>query len=236
MDSFGSGEAWPRPAGTVLEGIVGSIAYGLATDSSDTDRLGVFQVGTRKLLGLSWSSSKESRTFRKPDGAYHELGKFCRLALAANPTVLELLFLDSYMLITPIGAELVSLRDRFVSKRVRATYGGYARGELTRLLRAEGVSSEKVASARRKKGRHIRRLVLQLESLLSSGVIQVRLDDAQREECFSFGDLAERNPAELDAWLSSELTRLDALDSGLPDAPDFDAVERFLVATRLGAI
>src|SRR5437868_11290114 len=65
----------PSPSpNVILLGVVGSTAYGLDTESSDKDYLGIYQAPTRMLLGL-----------REPAGTYvehqpddrtlHELGK-----------------------------------------------------------------------------------------------------------------------------------------------------------------
>jgi hypothetical protein len=37
---------------TILQGIVGSTAYGLATPTSDIDRMGVFVAPTKEIVGF----------------------------------------------------------------------------------------------------------------------------------------------------------------------------------------
>ena len=85
----------------VLVGLVGSKAYGLDHAGSDEDYLGVFQLETSTLLGLGRPHETVTNTHLDhpgvPDYTYQELGKFVKLALAGNPTILELLWLDKYV-------------------------------------------------------------------------------------------------------------------------------------------
>src|SRR5215467_11320194 len=107
--------------------MVGSQVYGLATPESDCDYLAVAAVETIDLVGLS--RPPESWVSKDPDSTVHEAGKFCRLALPANPTILELLWLpeDAYTFKNVLGAELIAIRRTFLSrKRVRDAYLGYA--------------------------------------------------------------------------------------------------------------
>jgi hypothetical protein len=65
----------------------------------------------------------------------YEIRKYFRLAAAANPTVLELLFTDPscHTVCTPLGERLVGARDRFLSLRVKDSFSGYAMSQLQRI-------------------------------------------------------------------------------------------------------
>ncbi len=80
---------------TILRGIVGSTAYGLAHEGSDIDRLGMFVAPTVQFHGLHPPIGKAaSRVQTSPsDYTEHEAGKYVSLLLGANPTVTELLWL-----------------------------------------------------------------------------------------------------------------------------------------------
>lgn len=115
------------PPNVLLSGIVGSTAYGLDTEDSDVDRLGVFAARTERLLGLH--PVQESIVSVKPDATYHEAGKFAALALKVNPTITELMWLprDLYETRTGLGDALIAIRSSFLSRRaVRNAYLGYA--------------------------------------------------------------------------------------------------------------
>ncbi|NYI03175.1 nucleotidyltransferase domain-containing protein [Allostreptomyces psammosilenae] len=120
----------------ILEGVVGSVAYGLATGGSDVDLLGVYQAPTHRVLGLDGPAvTSASRVTTGPDRTLHELGKYATLALRSNPTVLELLWLPEYRVCTPAGAALLAVRDAFPSSAaVRRAYLGYAHQQATKLV------------------------------------------------------------------------------------------------------
>src|SRR5580693_8406783 len=78
---------------TVVEATVGSRAWGLADEGSDTDRRGVFVLPFGWTLGLA----EPARDLVSADGSatYWEVGKAVRQALRADPNTLELFFVDS---------------------------------------------------------------------------------------------------------------------------------------------
>lgn len=217
----------------LLSGIVGSTAYGLATPESDVDRLGVFAAPTETLLGLR--RPKESLVTTAPDRTLHEAGKWCRLALGGNPTVMELVWLpdDLYEVRTPLGDDLIGIRRAFLSaERVRKAYFGYAEQQFRRLRnRGDGSFSADTRKRTAKHARHLARLVHQGRELYQTGRLRIRLDDPQW-----YHDFGERVAGgDLDA--ASRL--LDEAEAGfaeartaLPDRPNEETVEKWLLAVR----
>ena len=61
----------------LLSGITGSRSYGLATEDSDTDRLGIFAHPTEKILGIA--PYERSSVSTHPDVTFHEAGKMARI-------------------------------------------------------------------------------------------------------------------------------------------------------------
>jgi uncharacterized protein len=92
----------------LLPGVVGSTTYGLAGPDSDVDGLGVFAAPTTAFHGLTFP--QESAVSSKPDATYHEARKHCSLALSGNPTVSELMWLDTHEITTPLGEDLIGIR------------------------------------------------------------------------------------------------------------------------------
>jgi hypothetical protein len=223
---------------TVLLGVVGSTAYGLATAESDEDLLGVYLAESRDVLGLDGASvTSGSEVTTKPDRTMHELGKYCVLALKCNPTVTELLWLPEYRVETEAGRRLRAMRDSFLSTEyVRSSYGGYALQQAKRLLGRheagrQGFSAD-AAKRTAKHGRHCLRLLFQAHRLLRTGELVSDVRD-RREELFAAGELAATDPTGFAALFEREKATLDAIDSVLPPHANRDAVNDLVVELRL---
>ena len=118
----------------ILRGVVGSTAHGTAIDGQDDrDEMGVFVEPPENVCGLT---PLEHYIYRdQPEGVrsqpgdldltMYSLRKYCRLATQGNPSVLLLLWLPTYISRTEIGAELVALREAFVSKESGKRFLGY---------------------------------------------------------------------------------------------------------------
>lgn len=119
--------------------VMGSRAFALDDDTSDTDRRGVYLPPAE----LHWSlyGVPEQLENEQTQEAYWELQKFITLALKANPNILECLYSPLVEHITPLGQKLVDLRERFLSKLVYQTYNGYVMSQFKKLsadLRNQG--------------------------------------------------------------------------------------------------
>lgn len=221
----------------ILQGVVGSKAYGLDTPDSDIDQLGVFLAPLQSVLGIHGPQSvQESHVTHEPDLTLHEAGKFVKLALSANPTILELLFLPEYTVKDDLGELLISNRKHFLStKNVKARYGGYVKAQTKRLLRRndedkDGFSSDTKARTA-KHGRHCYRLLIQGAQLLSTGEIEVNVA-SYRDLIFDAGYLAVEDPQEFAGMVDNVLAEFDKASSILPDEPNEEEINRLLIAMR----
>lgn len=212
----------------ILQGVTGSKAYGIDTPESDTDLLGVYVVPTVDLLGLRGITSTYTHT--DPDITTHEVGKFVALATKCNPTILELLFLDNYLVQTPEGRQLVAARSSFLSDIVVKSYGGYALAQL-RKLEARGDFSSDLKKRTAKHGRHCFRLLQQGEQLRRTGRMSVRVDN--RDEVFAAGEFAAANVVQYGRMMRDRLSKFDAVPSVLPAKPDMDVANDLLIGFRL---
>jgi len=221
----------------LLLGITGSTAYGLAHGDSDIDRLGIYCVPTTRVLGLDFAAERASRVFTDPDDVQlHEISKFLRLALKANPTITELLYLDSYEVRDERIEPLIEMRSKLLGQRVvRSAYAGYAMSQAERLTRRSGEGkrgfTSDLAKRTEKHGRHCFRLMLQCEQLLHDGEITVDLS-AHRDELFAMGELAAHDVDAFRARFEERKQAIDLMPSDLPLEPDLSATEAFLVAFR----
>lgn len=118
----------------VLEATVGSRAWGLADEGSDTDLRGVFALPFPWTAGLV----EPPHTLTSADGSttYWEHRKAVHQAIRADPNTLELLFVPTARALDPIGAWLLEERDAFVSADLFGSFGRYAVSQLGKLVRA----------------------------------------------------------------------------------------------------
>ena len=210
----------------LLAGTVGSTAYGLSGPGSDVDRLGLFAAPTAAFHGLH--GPKESIVTTEPDLTLHEAGKWCRLALNGNPTVMELVWLpdELYDTRTDLGSALIGIRGAFLSRPgVRNSYLGYASQQLRKI--ANGASDRRTA----KHARHLARLIFQGTRLYGQGELVVRLDDPQW--FLDFGEeVAGGDHERARELLARAEDDFDRISSPLPDRPDEAVVDDWLRSVR----
>jgi predicted nucleotidyltransferase len=208
----------------VLEAVTGSRAYGLNHAQSDTDKMGIFLAPTVNVAGLYWGQKDESWSDAGPEGddnTLHEVGKFLRLVLKSNPTMLELLFMNEYTVLDEVGQGMIDIRDKMLyTKQVRDAYFGYAKAQKERVLREYPNHKPKMI-------RHCLRIAEQGIDLISTGTFNVRVDDPQR-----FFDLETMPLMNVGMILESALSKLDSCPSVLRDEPDVEAVDEFLKEVR----
>jgi len=110
----------------------GSQAYGLATPTSDVDVKGVLVGPAGWYHGFVGGPEQIELG---PDHVRFEIRKYFRLACAANPTVLELLWTppECHLHVTAAGELLLAARERFLSQRVKDSFCGYAMSQLGRI-------------------------------------------------------------------------------------------------------
>lgn len=214
----------------LLRGVVGSTAYGMDRPGSDIDRLGVFAHDTHLFFRLEPPS--KSITVTKPDISYLEAAHVAQLLLGVNPTLTDLLWLESYEVKTALGDELLGLRSAFLSaRRVREAYVGYALQQCRKLLsRGDGTFNADVRKRTAKHARHIKRLVEQGLELYTTGWLTVRLSDPQ--SFLDFGEQVAADPNTVTAFMAGAQARFEQAHTELPDEPSRGAVESWLRRVR----
>ena len=220
------------PGTILLAGVVGSTAYGLATEDSDVDRLGMFAAPTVVFHGLRRPT--ETSTTTHPDATFHEAGKWLRLALGGNPTVMELAWLDQYETRTPLGEELIAIRSSLLSaKRVRDAYCGYATQQFRKLeARGDGSFSADTRKRTEKHARHLWRLLYQGSVLHQTGRLIVRLSPDRAATCRTFGERIAAGDLALAEVAFRDAEQIFDAPGVLPDRPDEEAAERWLLRVR----
>jgi predicted nucleotidyltransferase len=206
--------------------VVGSRAYGLDHAQSDTDLRGIYLPPA----ALQWSlyGVPEQLENHERQECYWELQKFLVLALKANPNVLECLYSPLIELSTPLAEELLSIRESFLSKLIYQTYNSYVLSQFKKMeqdLRTKG-------NIKAKHAMHLIRLLLSGIHILTEGFVPVRVEQ-YREQLLAIRD---RQLAwdEVNAWrlsLHADFDRAFA-QTRLPDRPDYERVNTFLIPTR----
>ena len=220
----------------LLKGIVGSTAYGLNHEGSDVDYMGVFAHPTSQVVGLD--RADESINTKDPDTTLHEARKFVVLCLDGNPSVTEMLWLDSYEIMTDEGRALIELRHSFLSaKRVQDAYLGYAAGQFGRLKnRGDGSFSADTRKRTEKHARHLVRLVEQGFHLYTTGELVVNLRSSASEIdpdwVFQMGKRIAADPSHGESYMEAATARFEAAKTVLPAKADRKAVEKWLIRVR----
>ncbi|MFI6898291.1 DNA polymerase beta superfamily protein [Streptomyces sp. NPDC050256] len=211
---------------TVYSCVMGSRAFGLATEDSDTDRRGVFLAPTP----LFWRFDKPPTHIDGPaDEQFSwELERFCELALRANPNVLECLHSPLVERIDATGRELLSLREAFLSRQAHQTFVRYALGQ-HRKLEAD---VRQYGAPRWKHAMHLLRLLASCRDLLRTGELTIDVG-AARDGLLAVkrGEVAWAEVERRMASLAEENDEAAAV-SPLPDRPDRARVEDFLIRAR----
>lgn len=218
----------------------GSRAYGLAVDGSDLDVRGVFLPRVAWLCGLPPSDRALTieHTFTPPNGArvdivMHALPKFVRLALAANPNILEILWCrdEDILLSTRAGRDLRAMRRAVLSRRCRDTFVGYAKSQLGGERAHSSRHGTRAEAVDWKNAMHLVRLLRTGLEALRTGDVRVWRQDRADLLAIRRGDMPE---TDLRAMAESMMRECDdaVRSSPLPEEPDYRRVEDWLIYTQ----
>ena len=130
----------------IVEMRSGSHLYGLNTEDSDEDFVGIFLPPEEYVLGLKnvneidlskvEKDASGKNTKDSVDRKLYEFRKFINLALANNPNILELLFTpeDNITYINTIGERLLAINHLFPSKLCADKFVGYAKSQKHKMV------------------------------------------------------------------------------------------------------
>ncbi len=206
--------------------IVGSRAYGLETGESDTDRRGIYLPPANRQWSLLGVPEQLER--HETQECYWELEKFLRLALRANPNVLECLYTPLVEHADPLAKELLGMRSIFLTRMVYHTYNGCVLSQFKKLsqdLRTKG-------RIRWKHAMHLIRLLLSGIAILKKKEVPIFVRQ-HREELLAIRN-GRWNWKEVDAWRKQLHREFDAAfaETSLPGHPDYDRTNAFLIKAR----
>lgn len=205
----------------ILTAVIGSHAYGLATERSDVDRRGVFTAPSEAFWALDKPAT--SATGPREEELHWELEHFCRLALNSNPTVIELLVTRHVEHCAPLGEELRGLLPHFLSLRAVI---GYRRATTAQLTRAG-------TNLKPKQLMHVIRLRLVCLDLLRTGTLRIEVGE-HRDRLLAV-QTGDTDWAQGQRWaerLRVEIEQAEQAGGPLPAEPGTEVVDRWLVSVR----
>jgi predicted nucleotidyltransferase len=215
--------------GLVYLGLTGSRAYGTHHEDSDHDYKGIYVAELPRVLRFDQKAPGNLSVAGDADITLYELGHFFKLAADANPTVLELLWTDDFVA-SPLGQEIHKIRTQFLSRRVEHTYGGYAMAQLKKAREGSGGSRGHNQYKRTKFKLHTLRLLEAGIHALKHGEIRVQVADPKGLRARAEGyDLDQLEQA---VHQGCEIMHLMAINSSLPEKPEFDKLNEVLYTLR----
>lgn len=207
---------------------VGSKAFGLSTDDSDDDIRGIYLPPADR----HWSmyDLPEQLEFKTPedDIVYWELEKFLRLALKANPNILETLWTPLVLEMNPFAEKLRNSRSAFLSNHLFKTYSGYVLSQFRRMKNAV----ESKGSYKPKHAMHLIRLLHSGIAALKTGEIMIDVSQ-HREQLMEIrnGNLPFEEVRQLALALDRDFQSAFE-NTKLPEQPDFETVNKLLIEAR----
>lgn len=242
MSEFYKGQARKN---VILLSVVGSQARGLATETSDIDRMGVYIEPPEAVMGLRpvehLIERDQKHGVRSQAGdeevTLYSLRKFGKLAEKGNPSIIELFFIkpEDEVESGRILRESVAL---FLSKRCAGHYIGYLTSQIQRLEGTRGQKGVKRPELEEKYGFDVKfaaaalLLGMQGYEVLTTGSLTLPLPekDAQLLRDLRAGKgLTKQDCIELAAEYVEMIRQAEA-KSILPDEPDYRRVDQLLVA------
>jgi uncharacterized protein len=212
----------------IYRALVGSRAFGLASDSSDEDRRGIYLPPADWHWSLVKPPEQVESFAEGVEEVDWEIEKFVRLALQANPNILEVLWSPVVLHVEEIGQQLRDMRTGFLSKHLYRTYSGYVLSQF-RLMKKKFDAEGKFKA---KHAMHLIRLLHSGIHALRDG--DIRVDVAEhREELLNIRrgglsfDEVQKRALELDREFQAAFEK-----TKLPERPDTERANALLIAAR----
>lgn len=233
----------------------GSTLYGLQTsNNSDVDEMGIVLESPADLLGFEPFEDDTYRTATDRTGKYdaksepgdldlvlYGLRKFVKLAIIGNPNIINMLYVpkDKCSVFSPIAVELQHMAPCFVSKRVLKSFAGYLKAQRLRLVGVRGGMRVNRADLVAENGydtkyaMHMIRLGMQGVQFATAHQLMFPLpyDHTAYLQAVRNGDYALDAIIDKAEWYESNLTQYINLNDGLPDEPNYKAIEEWLMNT-----
>lgn len=237
------------------ECLMGSVAYGTATDTSDRDVYGFCippkDVVFPHLAGVIDGFGRQRQRFDQfqqhhikdadalggrgceYDLSIYNIVRYLQLCLENNPNMLDSLFVpdDCILHITAVGTMVRERRKQFLHKGAWPKFKGYSYSQLHKMASTERSGKRKELYDRYgfdvKFAAHTVRLLYEAEMILGEGDLDLRRH-CEHLKAIRRGEIPE---AEIRRWAADKERDLEALygKSTLPWGPDEPAIKQLLL-------
>ena len=243
------------PANMHYETIMGSVAYGVSSDTSDMDIYGfcippkeeIFPHLRGEIVGFGTHLPRFSQyqqhhlrdadaqggKGREYDLTVYNIVDYFQLVMKNNPNMIDSLFTsDSCVLhITRIGQMVRDRRKLFLHKGCWPTFKGYAYRQITKMSGHERTGKRKEMMEQYgfdvKFAYHVVRLLNEVEQILAEGDLDL-MRNREQLKSIRRGEWTEQQIRDYFAKKEAELETLYR-DSKLPDGPDEPAIKQLLL-------
>jgi predicted nucleotidyltransferase len=243
------------PSNVQYETVMGSVAYGVSSDTSDMDVYGwaippkedIFPHLRGEIIGFGPEGKRfeqfEEHHVRDVDalagrGRTYDLTifsivKFFRLAMENNPNVIDSLFTPVTCVLhsTRVGTLVRENRRLFLHRGAWPKFKGYAYSQLHKLAIKKPTGKRAEVVARHgydvKFAYHVVRLLGEVEQILLEGDIDLQRDN-ERLKAIRRGEWTEERLRQWAAHKEADLERAYAA-SNLPPAPDEEKLKALLL-------
>lgn len=242
-----------HPHDEILRVEVGSTLHGTGrAGQEDTDYMGVCIEPIESVMGLQRFDQWQWRT--QPEGersghgdidiTVYGLKKYIRLATSGNPSIIVMLFAppEKVHICDELGASLLHLAPKIVSRKAIDRFIGYSRSQRQRL---EGVRGGRHTNRPElisehgydtKYAMHALRLIFQGIDLFRTGQITLPMEGDWRAMLVGIrhGVVPYEDFVKIIDEALAELQRLEAFgETPLSENPDYEALEQFMFDARM---
>lgn len=237
------------PDNLCYETMMGSVAYGVSSDTSDMDVYGIclppkdvvfphlageiFGFGRQVKRFETWQEHHIAANGKLWDFQFYGIVRFFQLAMENNPNVIDSMFTPRRCVLssTAIGEYIREHRTDFLHKGAWHKFKGYAYSQLNK-IRTKAPSGKRAELVEAhgydvKFAYHVVRLLLEVEQILVHGDIDLERDREQLKAIRR----GEWTLAQLDEWAQDKEKQLEALyhASPLRYEPDEPLLRRHLL-------
>lgn len=239
------------PDNLCYETMMGSVAYGVASESSDIDVYGIclppkemvfphlageiFGFGTQLKRFETWQEHHVAALDKEWDFQILGIVKFFQLALENNPNIIDSIFTPRRCVLssTAIGEYIREHRRDFLHKGAWHKFKGYAYSQLNKIRTKAPTPGSRRAELAEQHGYdvkfayHVVRLLLEVEQILVARDIDLERDREQLKAIRR----GEWTLEQLEAWAQDKEKQLEAVyhSSEVPYGPDEPLIRSHLV-------